>query len=101
MLSLALYRILLASMASFLIQPFSSAVYLFSITLPMTLLDLYRSLRDDDHGEPGSSLSSRLFHTFIHTWHLGITAFGGPPSHFAIFHRLFVEEQGWIDEQTV
>ncbi|KAF2446169.1 chromate ion transporter-like protein [Karstenula rhodostoma CBS 690.94] len=38
-------------------------------------------------------------------WDLGFTAFGGPPVHFQILHRRFVEGQGhfgakWIDEQT-
>ncbi|KAI0421646.1 chromate transporter-domain-containing protein [Xylaria grammica] len=32
-------------------------------------------------------------------WHLGFTAFGGPSVHFKIFHDLFVERLGWIDEQ--
>jgi hypothetical protein len=40
-------------------------------------------------------------------WDLGFTAFGGPPVHFQILHRRFVEGKGfgggskWIDEQTV
>ena len=40
-------------------------------------------------------------------WDLGFTAFGGPPVHFQILHRRFVEGLGfgggskWIDEQTV
>lgn len=40
-------------------------------------------------------------------WDLGFTAFGGPPVHFQILHRRFVEGLGfgggskWLDEQTV
>ncbi|KAG8908100.1 hypothetical protein FRB99_000544 [Tulasnella sp. 403] len=33
-----------------------------------------------------------------HAWDLGFTAFGGPPTHFQILHRRFVERLGWIDE---
>ncbi|KAI4629668.1 uncharacterized protein J4E87_002854 [Alternaria ethzedia] len=39
-------------------------------------------------------------------WDLGFTAFGGPPVHFQILHRRFVEGVGfqggskWLDEQT-
>ena len=46
----------------------------------------------------------RLADTFLRTWYLGVTAFGGPPVHFAILHRKFVEEgkyAPWIDEQMV
>jgi chromate transport protein ChrA len=36
---------------------------------------------------------------------LGLTAFGGPPVHFQILYKRFVEGSGgrtkWIDEQTV
>ncbi|KAL8904404.1 MAG: hypothetical protein Q9207_003300, partial [Kuettlingeria erythrocarpa] len=34
------------------------------------------------------------------TWHLGFTAFGGPAVQFQTFHKIFVEEQAWIDETT-
>ncbi|MCJ1428279.1 hypothetical protein MMC29_006188 [Sticta canariensis] len=34
-------------------------------------------------------------------WHLGFTAFGGPPVQFRTFHQKFVEELGWIDEPMV
>ncbi|KAF9006551.1 chromate transporter-domain-containing protein [Cyathus striatus] len=38
------------------------------------------------------------------TYDLGFTAFGGPPVHFQIFHRRFVDGNSnvtpWIDEQT-
>ncbi|KAF8165509.1 chromate transporter-domain-containing protein [Crassisporium funariophilum] len=50
-----------------------------------------------------SKLSSRLLDVFLRTYHLGFTAFGGPPVHFQIFHRRFVDGMGktpWIDEQT-
>lgn len=51
-------------------------------------------------------LGGRLAEVFTKTWDLGFTAFGGPPVHFQILHRRFVEGVGfngskWIDEQTV
>ncbi|KAH8812762.1 chromate ion transporter [Xylogone sp. PMI_703] len=48
-------------------------------------------------------LLKRLEDVFLRTWDLGLTAFGGPPVHFRIFHRRFVdckEKISWIDEQT-
>jgi hypothetical protein len=51
------------------------------------------------------SLTHRLTDVFLHTWDLGFIAFGGPPVHFQILHRRFVEGKGgkekWVDEQTV
>ncbi|KAJ3518081.1 hypothetical protein NLJ89_g91 [Agrocybe chaxingu] len=50
-----------------------------------------------------SKLSERLLDVFLRTFDLGFTAFGGPPVHFQIFHRRFVDGIGktpWIDEQT-
>ncbi|KAK6498430.1 hypothetical protein TWF481_011022 [Arthrobotrys musiformis] len=35
----------------------------------------------------------------VANWHLGFTAFGGPPVHFQIFHTKFVDKLKWIDEQ--
>ncbi|ETS01543.1 hypothetical protein M419DRAFT_111405 [Trichoderma reesei RUT C-30] len=32
-------------------------------------------------------------------WHLGFTAFGGPPVHFKIFHDKFVDKLKWVDDQ--
>jgi hypothetical protein len=50
-------------------------------------------------------LVSRLSDVVLRTWDLGFTAFGGPPVHFQIEHRRFVEGRGgkapWIDEQIV
>jgi hypothetical protein len=49
-------------------------------------------------------LSTRLSEVVLRTWDLGFTAFGGPPVHFQIIYRRFVEGKGgskWIDEQTV
>ncbi|PNP50916.1 hypothetical protein THARTR1_08537 [Trichoderma harzianum] len=37
--------------------------------------------------------------TIRNNWHLGMTAFGGPPVHFKIFHDKFVLKLNWIDEQ--
>lgn len=51
------------------------------------------------------SLSHRMNDVFLRTWDLGLTAFGGPPVHFQILHRRFVEgkegREQWVDEQTV
>ncbi|TFK28894.1 chromate ion transporter [Coprinopsis marcescibilis] len=50
-----------------------------------------------------SKLSERLWDVFKRTFDLGATSFGGPPVHFQIFHRRFVDGSGktpWIDEQT-
>ncbi|KAK4656511.1 hypothetical protein QC762_204910 [Podospora pseudocomata] len=33
-------------------------------------------------------------------WHLGVTAFGGPPVHFKIFNEKFVQKSKWVDEQV-
>lgn len=60
----------------------------------------------------------RLKEVPMKNWHLGMTAFGGPPVHFQIvrlpvilfkswhtdhlqFHKKFVEKYEWIDEQFV
>jgi len=55
--------------------------------------------------EPNTSkLTTRLLDVFLRTFDLGFTAFGGPPVHYQIFHRRFVDGLGktpWIDEQTV
>ncbi|EGD85605.1 hypothetical protein H112_06515 [Trichophyton rubrum D6] len=51
-----------------------------------------------------NSLFARLVTVFLLTWDLGFTSFGGPPVHFRILHRRFVEGKGvkekWVDEQT-
>jgi len=49
-------------------------------------------------------LTARILDVFLRTYDLGFTAFGGPPVHFQIFHRRFVDGLGktpWIEEQTV
>lgn len=51
-----------------------------------------------------SSLGIRLWDVVQRTYDLGFTAFGGPPVHFQILHRRFVDGMGkipWISEQTV
>jgi hypothetical protein len=80
----------------------------------MTLQSIISSLRDHTRTRRNASLQpnteklgSRLAEVFARTWDLGFTAFGGPPVHFQILHRRFVEGVGfgggskWIDEQTV
>ncbi|KAF5322683.1 hypothetical protein D9619_000662 [Psilocybe cf. subviscida] len=62
--------------------------------------------RADDgvpHEPNTSKLATRLIDVFLRTYDLGFTAFGGPPVHFQIFHRRFVDGLGkapWIDEET-
>ncbi|KAJ4362693.1 hypothetical protein N0V85_009350 [Neurospora sp. IMI 360204] len=46
------------------------------------------------------SLASRSWKVFRFNWHLGFTAFGGPPVHFRIFNDKFVQKTKWIDEQV-
>lgn len=66
-----------------------------------------RSRRDASLQPNTDKLGSRLVEVFARTWDLGFTAFGGPPVHFQILHRRFVDGVGfnggskWIDEQTV
>lgn len=50
-----------------------------------------------------TTLGDRLWDVFKRTYDLGFTAFGGPPVHYQILHRRFVDGKGgppWIDEQT-
>ncbi|KAL2440973.1 hypothetical protein ABEF95_010092 [Exophiala dermatitidis] len=60
--------------------------------------------RDNAYHANNEKLALRLGDVFARTWDLGFTAFGGPPVHFQILHRRFVEGRGgltpWIDEQT-
>jgi hypothetical protein len=80
----------------------------------MPLHSIFSSLRDHtrvrrsaSHQPNTEKLEWRLAEVFTRTWDLGFTAFGGPPVHFQILHRRFVEGVGfgggskWIDEQTV
>jgi hypothetical protein len=51
------------------------------------------------------TLAWRLSEIFARMGDLGLTAFGGPPVHFQILYKRFVEGSGgrtkWVDEQTV
>jgi hypothetical protein len=77
----------------------------------MPLLDLYRVARDRTRDQRNAlqanqeKLVHRLLDVFLRTWDLGFISFGGPPVHFQILHKRFVEAGGpkapWIDEQTV
>lgn len=69
---------------------------------------LRRSRRASPSLQPNTSkVQWRLVEIFARMWDLGFTAFGGPPVHFQILHRRFVEGVGfqggtkWLDEQTV
>ncbi|EPE32815.1 hypothetical protein GLAREA_05827 [Glarea lozoyensis ATCC 20868] len=46
-----------------------------------------------------SAIWVSLRDVLIKNWHLGFTAFGGPPVHFQILHKKFVDKHKWIDEQ--
>ncbi|KAL2132481.1 hypothetical protein VTI74DRAFT_3755 [Chaetomium olivicolor] len=46
------------------------------------------------------TLGRRAWKVFRMNWHLGVTAFGGPPVHFRIFNEKFVTKSEWIDEQV-
>lgn len=88
-------------------------VNLIKMRLPPSLSRKISTFRSKalTHGRPVSvqgnfsSLFSSFNDVFCRTWDLGFTAFGGPPVHFQIFHRRFVEGSGgkqkWVDEQTV
>ncbi|KAK4243967.1 chromate transporter-domain-containing protein [Corynascus novoguineensis] len=45
------------------------------------------------------NLTRRVWKVIRVNWHLGVTAFGGPPVHFRIFNEKFVKRAEWIDEQ--
>jgi hypothetical protein len=66
-----------------------------------------RTQRSDSLRANTGKLGGRLTEVFVRMWDLGFTAFGGPPVHFQILHRRFVEGLGfgggvkWLDEQTV
>lgn len=76
----------------------------------MPLLDIFRAVREHTRDQQYSlkanneNILLRLGEVFARTWDLGFTAFGGPPVHFQIIYRRFVEGSGgktrWIDEQT-
>ncbi|OCL13514.1 chromate transporter [Glonium stellatum] len=76
----------------------------------MPLLDLFHAVRERIRDQRNAyqantaKLAWRIGDVFARTWDLGFTAFGGPPVHFQILHRRFVEGRGgktpWIDEQT-
>ncbi|KAL2268951.1 hypothetical protein VTJ83DRAFT_3797 [Remersonia thermophila] len=46
-----------------------------------------------------ATLARRAAKVFRANWHLGITAFGGPPVHFKIFNDKFVKKIEWIDDR--
>jgi hypothetical protein len=79
----------------------------------MPIQSIFSSLREHARARGNTSIEPntdklgwRLAEVGAKTWDLGFTAFGGPPVHFQILHRRFVEGLGfggskWIDEQTV
>ncbi|KAF2747666.1 chromate ion transporter-like protein [Sporormia fimetaria CBS 119925] len=77
----------------------------------MPLMDIFRAVRDHTRDQRNSFVANnaklgwRFMDIIARMWDLGFTAFGGPPVHFQILHRRFVEgvhgRTKWIDEQTV
>lgn len=77
----------------------------------MPLLSALRTLRQYARDENNAYLANtdkflwRLGDVVARTWDLGFTAFGGPPVHFQIEHRRFVQGTHgripWIDERVV
>lgn len=73
----------------------------------MPLAEVWSFVRNQQSRHaPSEKLVDRLLEVIRKTWYLGFTAFGGPPVHFQIFHKKFVElnqddDAAWIDEQTV
>ncbi|KAK4150841.1 chromate transporter-domain-containing protein [Chaetomidium leptoderma] len=49
---------------------------------------------------PIRTMGRRAWKVIRVNWHLGVTAFGGPPVHFRIFNEKFVKKTEWIDEQV-
>lgn len=72
----------------------------------MPLTDIFNFVRAHSRSENDhTKFRDRLAEVVKETWYLGFTAFGGPPVHFQIFHKKFVERrtnrEPWLDEQTV
>lgn len=72
------------------------------MAIDSTLSSALTYTRESFHSSQSESLQD-LRDAIARTWHLGFTAFGGPPVHFQIYHRIFVDGHGkspWIDETT-
>lgn len=77
----------------------------------MPLRSAFRAVRDYSRDQNNAYLANtdkffwRMGDVITRTWDLGFTAFGGPPVHFQIEHRRFVQGTHgripWIDEQVV
>lgn len=98
---------------AFLIFP-SHVRFTRKVGVPPDLMPLFETLRaiheytrdrQNAYSANNQKLLLRLADVFWRTWDLGFTAFGGPPVHFQILHKRFVEGHGgltpWVDEQTV
>jgi hypothetical protein len=76
-----------------------------SLTIPTAAVRRHQRDQSNSCKPNRNKLSFRLFDVFLRTWHLGITAFGGPPVHYTIIHCRFVENQDdyapWLDERMV
>lgn len=77
----------------------------------MPLLSAFHAVRDYSRDQNNAYLANtdkffwRMGDVITRTWDLGFTAFGGPPVHFQIEYRRFVQGTHgripWIDEQVV
>ncbi|KAK2749254.1 hypothetical protein FQN57_006870 [Myotisia sp. PD_48] len=71
-----------------------------------SLINAFRSGRgpSEAYQTNNGKLVRRFLDVLHRTWDLGFTSFGGPPVHFGIFYRRFVEgsdsKPPWVDEQT-
>lgn len=86
------------------VMPFLIRLVFNTVVMPTaSIWNFIRAHRrhENEHGK----FRVRLVEVVNETWYLGLTAFGGPPVHFQIFHKKFVEHKEgrdpWLDEQTV
>ncbi|KAK0720239.1 chromate ion transporter [Lasiosphaeris hirsuta] len=59
-----------------------------------------RTTNESDLPRRARAVALRAWKVLRTNWHLGVTAFGGPPVHFKIFNDKFVKKTQWIDEQV-
>jgi len=64
-----------------------------------TLRSRLNSLQTRTNTSTGRAKAGSRLEVFKDVWYLGFTSFGGPATHFQIFHKLFVERLRWVDEQ--
>jgi chromate transport protein ChrA len=73
------------------------------LTTLRSLLNQRPARLESTNPYPEAPLLDRLTDVLSRTYDLGLTAFGGPPSHFRILHARFVDvppSRQWVSEQT-